>query len=57
MKYATMLCAGILTATAAIYTALGQSESTSSRDLQPLQLEEQIPIPQVAGDWTTSAPI
>jgi DNA-binding beta-propeller fold protein YncE len=49
MKYATMLCAGILTATAAIYTAHGQSESTSSRDLQPLQLEEQIPIPQVAG--------
>jgi DNA-binding beta-propeller fold protein YncE len=50
MKYATILCAGILTVTAAIYTAHGQSERTPApRDLQPLQLEEQIPVPQVAG--------
>src|ERR1700738_4307469 len=50
MKYATILCAGILTATAAIYAAHGQNESTPApRDLQPLQLEEQIPVPHVAG--------
>jgi DNA-binding beta-propeller fold protein YncE len=50
MKYGTMLCAGILAATAACCPVYGQSSNTpAARDLLPLQLEEQIPIPHVAG--------
>jgi DNA-binding beta-propeller fold protein YncE len=49
MKFAKIFCAGLLAVTAASCPLYGQSANTpSARDL-PLQLEEQIPIPHVAG--------
>jgi hypothetical protein len=49
MKYEA-LCAGILAAATVSWPAYGQSANNSTaRDLQPLQLEEQIPVPAVAG--------
>jgi DNA-binding beta-propeller fold protein YncE len=50
MQYGKMVCVGIFVATIANYSAYGQSANTgAARDLQPLQLEEQIPVPHVAG--------
>jgi YVTN family beta-propeller protein len=50
MRYQSFLCAGILAVTAASCPVYGQSANTpATRDLLPLQLEEQIPVPHVAG--------
>src|ERR1700751_1737843 len=50
MKYVTILGATMLAVTAASCLAYGQTGSSlSTRDLQPLQLEEQTPVPHVAG--------
>lgn len=50
MKYGKILCAGVLATTSLSWPAYGQrANSPASRDLQPLQLEEQIPVPGVAG--------
>jgi YVTN family beta-propeller protein len=50
MNYGKMLCAGILAVAAVNCPAYGQSQSApAGREFQPLQLEEQIPVPHVAG--------
>jgi len=48
MNYASLFCAGLLTAAISNPLAYAQS-SNPARDFQPLQLEEQIPVPHVAG--------
>ncbi len=50
MKLATLLFAVVVVGGAAIYSAHGQSgDAPAKRDLSALQLEEQIPVPHVAG--------
>src|ERR1700726_3088688 len=50
MQYTKILCAGILGLTIAGSPVTGQNASApAARDLLPLQLEEQIPVPHVAG--------
>ena len=50
MQYTKILCAGILGLTIAGSPVTAQNASApASRDLLPLQLEEQIPVPHVAG--------
>lgn len=50
MKLGTIFCAGILAAATCPSSIYAQNSATpAARDLQPLQLEEQIPVPHVAG--------
>jgi DNA-binding beta-propeller fold protein YncE len=50
MKYTMTICAGIMAVAVVSGSLHGQSASPpAARDLQPLQLEEQIPVPHVAG--------
>src|SRR4030081_1810369 len=50
MQYTKILCAGMLALTIASCPVTGQNASAPpSRDLLPLQLEEQIPVPHGAG--------
>jgi DNA-binding beta-propeller fold protein YncE len=49
MNYASVFCAGLLAVTISGSTAYGQGANPPARDFQPLELEEQIPVPHVAG--------
>lgn len=48
MSYGKLVCIGITAVTLAGRLVHGQS-GTAAREIQPLQLEEQIPVPHVAG--------